>query len=435
MVDHLIKENQIGGMQPSPEQEAAMTPLDDAVSSAASIAIDVSDPQIYQDDVWYPLFERLRRDDPVHYCPESRYGPYWAVTRYKDIMSVEVNHQVYSSSNELGGIQIEDQPKDMDRPSFIRMDPPKHDEQRMVVSPVVAPVNLQNMEGMIRERTIKVLESLPRGETFDWVDKVSIELTTMMLATLFDYPWEDRRQLTYWSDVVIANVNSPDAPVHSEEERFAELTKMAQALGVLYQQRGQMPPRFDLLSMLAHGEATKNMPFREFMGTLGLLIVGGNDTTRNTMTGAIMALNEYPSEYQKLRDDPSLIPSMVSEVIRYVTPVIHMRRTAREDTELAGKKIKKGDKIVIWYVSGNRDPDAIEDPDRLIIDRARPRQHLSFGFGIHRCVGNRLAELQLRILWEELLPRYPVIEVMGPARRVYSNFIHGIRSLPVRIPA
>jgi cytochrome P450 len=435
MVDHLIKENQIGGMQPSPEQEAAMTPLDDAVSSAASIAIDVSDPQIYQDDVWYPIFARLRREDPVHYCPESRYGPYWSVTRYKDIMSVEVNHQVYSSSNELGGIQIEDQPKDMDRPSFIRMDPPKHDEQRMVVSPVVAPVNLQNMEGLIRERTIKVLESLPRGETFDWVDKVSIELTTMMLATLFDYPWEDRRQLTYWSDVVIANVNSPDAPVHSEEERFAELTKMAQALGVLYQQRGQMPPRFDLLSMLAHGEATKNMPFREFMGTLGLLIVGGNDTTRNTMTGAIMALNEYPSEYQKLRDDPSLIPSMVSEVIRYVTPVIHMRRTAREDTELAGKKIKKGDKIVIWYVSGNRDPDAIEDPDRLIIDRARPRQHLSFGFGIHRCVGNRLAELQLRILWEELLPRYPVIEVMGPARRVYSNFIHGIRSLPVRIPA
>jgi cytochrome P450 len=412
-------------------------PLDD-VSSAAGIAldaIDVSDPQIYQDDTWYPIFARLRREDPVHYCPESRYGPYWAVTRYKDIMAVEVNHQVYSSSNEFGGIQIEDQPKNMDRPSFIRMDPPKHDEQRMVVSPVVAPVNLQNMEGVIRERTIKVLEELPRGETFDWVDKVSIELTTMMLATLFDYPWDDRRQLTYWSDVVIANVNSPDAPVHSEEERFAELTKMAQALGVLYQQRGQMPPRFDLLSMLAHGEATKNMPFREFMGTLGLLIVGGNDTTRNTMTGAIMALNEYPGEYQKLRDDPSLIPSMVSEVIRYVTPVIHMRRTAREDTELAGKKIKKGDKVVIWYVSGNRDPDALEDPDRLIIDRARPRQHLSFGFGIHRCVGNRLAELQLRILWEELLPRFPVIEVMGPAKRVYSNFIHGIRSLPVRIPA
>jgi cytochrome P450 len=414
-------------------------PLDDAVQSSANSvsldAIDVSDPQIYQDDTWYPYFARLRREDPVHYVRDSRYGPYWAVTKYKDIMQVEVNHQVYSSASELGGIQIEEQPKGMDRPSFIRMDPPKHDEQRKVVSPVVAPANLANMEGLIRERTIRVLEELPRGETFDWVDRVSIELTTMMLATLFDYPWEDRRQLTYWSDVVICNVNSPDSPVHSEEERFAELTKMAQALGALYNERAQMPPRFDLLSMLAHGEATREMPIREFMGTLGLLIVGGNDTTRNSMTGGLHALSQHPGEYQKLRDDPSLIPGMVSEIIRYVTPVIHMRRTAKEDSQLGGKTIKKGDKVVVWYVSGNRDPEAIEDPDNFIIDRARPRQHLSFGFGIHRCVGNRLAELQLRILWEEILPRYPVIEVMGPPGRVYSNFIHGIRSLPVRIPA
>lgn len=165
------------------------------------------------------------------------------------------------------------------------------------------------------------------------------------------------------------------------------------------------------------------------------MIVGGNDTTRNSMTDGLMALNEHPEEYEKLRGNPGLIPSMVSEIVRYVTPVIHMRRTAKEDAELGGKHIRKGDKVTIWYVSGNRDPDAIDDPDRFIIDRPRPRQHLSFGFGIHRCVGNRLAELQLRILWEELLPRFPVIEVVGPTRRVYSNFIHGIRSLPVRIPA
>ncbi|MBV8193593.1 MAG: cytochrome P450, partial [Alphaproteobacteria bacterium] len=322
-----------------------------------------------------------------------------------------------------------------ERPSFIRMDPPKHDEQRMVVSPVVAPKNLANMEGVIRERTARVLDGLPRGEVFDWVDRVSVELTTMMLATLFDYPWEERRQLTYWSDVAIANVRSPDASVHSEEEKFAELTNMAQSLGKLFEERGRQPPKFDLLSMLAHGEATKNMPFREFMGTLSLLIVGGNDTTRNSMTGGLMALNEHPAEYQKLRENPSLIPSMVSEIIRYVTPVIHMRRTATQDAELGGKQIRKGDKVVMWYVSGNRDPEAIDNPDTFIIDRPRPRQHLSFGFGIHRCVGNRLAELQLRILWEEILPRYPVIEVLGPPTRIYSNFIHGIRSLPVRIPA
>ena len=302
-------------------------------------AIDVSDPKLYQDDSWRPYFARLRREAPVHYCRESLYGPYWSVSKYKDIMQVEINHQVYSSASELGGIAVEDQPKDMDRPSFIRMDPPKHDEQRMVVSPVVAPGNLANMEGVIRERTARVLDGLPRGETFDWVDRVSVELTTMMLATLFDYPFEDRRQLTYWSDVAIANVRSPDAPVHSEEEKFAELTKMAEALGKLFNERAQQPPKFDLLSMLAHSEATRNMPFREFMGTLSLLIVGGNDTTRNSMTGGLMALNEHPREYQKLRDDPSLIPSMVSEVIRYVTPVIHMRRTATADGEIGGKHV------------------------------------------------------------------------------------------------
>jgi cytochrome P450 len=414
-------------------------PLDAAVhtdaNSVALDAIDVSDPRLYQDDVWYPYFARFRREDPVHYCPKSLYGPYWAVTKYKDIMQVEVNHAIYSSASELGGIQIEDQPKDMERPSFIRMDPPRHDDQRKVVSPVVAPANLANMESLIRERTGKVLDGLPRNETFDWVDRVSIELTTMMLATLFDYPWADRRQLTYWSDVAIANVNSPEAPVHSEEERFAELTKMAQALGALLNERAQQPPKFDLLSMLAHGEATREMPIREFMGTLALLIVGGNDTTRNSMTGGLLALSEHPVEYQKLRDDPALIPGMVSEIIRYVTPVIHMRRTACEEAELGGKPIRKGDKVVIWYVSGNRDPEAIDDPDKFIIDRPRPRQHLSFGFGIHRCVGNRLAEMQLRILWEEILARFSRIEVMAEPERVRSNFVRGYTTLPVRLHA
>jgi cytochrome P450 len=415
-----------------------MAPLDEAASSAADVwtmpldRIDVSDPRLYQDDIYYPYFARLRRDDPVHYCPASHYGPYWSVTKYRDIMQVEINHQIYSSD---GAIAVLDPPKGLERQSFIAMDPPKHDEQRMVVSPAVAPGNLAKMESLIRERTVHVLDGLPRGETFDWVDRVAIELTTMMLATLFDYPFAERRQLTYWSDVAICNVEAPDSPVHSEEEKFAELTKMTEALGQLFNERAQQPPKFDLLSMLAHNTATRNMPFREFMGNLVLLIVGGNDTTRNSMTGGLMALNEHPAEYQKLRDDPSLIHSLVPEVIRYVTPVIHMRRTALADAELGAKQIKKGDKVVMWYVSGNRDPEAIEEPDRFIIDRTRPRQRLSFGFGIHRCVGNRLAELQLRILWEEIMQRYPIIEVMGPAKRVYSNFIHGIRSLPVRIPA
>ncbi len=415
--------------------------MDDAVLSQAQDdawsrpldSINVSDPALYQNETWHPYFARLRKEAPVHYCKDSIYGPFWSVSRYKDIMSVDTNWQVYSS--QLGGIQIEDQPKGQERPSFIRMDGPRHDEQRKVVSPIVAPGNLANMEKLIRERTCKVLDDLPRGTTFDWVEEVSIKLTTMMLATLFDWPFERRAELTRWSDIAIANVRDPDAIVKSEDERFEELKRMAEAIAEIYNRRANEPPKFDLLSMLAHGKATREMPLREFMGNLALLIVGGNDTTRNSMTGGLMALNKNPAEYQKLRDNPALVEKMVSEIIRYVTPVIHVRRTAAVDTELCGQKIKAGDKVVIWYVSGNRDPESIGRPDEFIIDREHPRQHTSFGYGVHRCVGNRLAEMQLKILWEEILKRYPVIEVMGEAKRTYSNFIHGIRSLPVRIPA
>jgi cytochrome P450 len=406
-----------------PASRASTLPLD---------KFDVSDPQIYQDDTWHGYFDRLRREAPVHHCADSLHGPYWSVSTYKDIMHCEIDHGIFS--NEIGGIQVEDQPKDLSRPSFIRMDPPKHDEQRVVVSPIVAPPNLANMEPVIRQRTRIVLDGLPRGEVFDWVEHVSINLTTMMLTTLFDFPFEERAKLTYWSDVAICNVRAADAPVHSEEERFEVLREMADYMGRLLEQRRGEPPKFDLMSMLAHGSATRDMPLREFMGTLALLIVGGNDTTRNSMTGGLLALNEFPDEYRKLQANPALVESAVPEIIRYVTPVIHMRRTTTQDTELHGQRIRAGEKVVMWYVSGNRDPEAVENPDRLIIDRKRPRQHLSFGFGIHRCVGNRLAELQLRILWEEILTRFPMIEVVGDAKRVYSNFIHGFRSMPVQIP-
>jgi cytochrome P450 len=405
------------------------------VEALALEGINVADPRLYQEDRWPPYFARLRREAPVHYCPESAYGPYWSVTKFKDIMTVEVNHEIYSSAAEVGGIQVEDQPKDMDRPSFIRMDPPKHTHQRRVVAPIVASANLANMEGTIRERTAGVLDALPRNETFDWVDRVSIELTTMMLATLFDFPFEDRRKLTWWSDVAVANVNAPDAPVHSEPERFAELTRMAEYMGRLWAERASAPPKFDLLSMLAHGQATRDMPLREFMGTLGLLIVGGNDTTRNTMSGAVLALQRHPDQWATLRANPALMPAFVQETIRWQTPVIHMRRTALADTELGGQRIRAGDKVVMWYVSGNRDEEVIDDPDGFVIDRPRPRHHLSFGSGIHRCVGDRLAELQLQVLWEEVLRRDLAIEVVGEPVRAYSNFLRGIKALPVRIAA
>jgi cytochrome P450 len=396
-------------------------------------SIDVSDPQLYHDDSWRPLFAQLRRDDPVHYCEASRFGPYWSVTRYDDIFEVELDHENYSSSSELGGIQITDWPKGEGPESFIRMDPPGHTAQRRTVAPIVAPSNLANFEPLIRKRTADVLDALPRHETFDWVMRVSVDLTNTTLATLLDFPWTDRDRLTWWSDVAIADVNSPDAVVHSEAERLAELTKMGEYFRKLWDARADAPPAFDLISMLAHAEATRNMSPREFVGTLALLIVGGNDTTRNSMSGGLMALVDNPEQFELVRSRRELIPNLVSEIIRYQTPVLHMRRTARCDMELAGRKIAKGDKVVMWYISGNRDEDKIERADEFIIDRLKPRQHLSFGAGIHRCVGDRLAEQQLRILWEEILQRELRFEIMGPPQRLYSNFIRGIRSLPVRI--
>jgi len=169
----------------------------------------------------------------------------------------------------------------------------------------------------------------------------------------------------------------------------------------------------------------------ELLGNLMLLIVGGNDTTRNSISGGVYFLNQFPEQYAKLKADPSLVPNMVSEIIRYQTPLAHMRRVATEDTELGGQKIRKGDKVVMWYVSGNRDEDAIDRPDEFLIDRPNARRHVSFGFGIHRCMGNRVAEMQLRILWEEILKRFDYVEVVGEPERVLSNFVLGYTNLPV----
>jgi cytochrome P450 len=393
----------------------------------------VADPALFQTDTMFPYFERLRREDPVHYCAESEFGPYWSVTKYKDIMQVDTSHQIYSSEATLGGITIRDQQQDFILPMFIAMDPPKHEAQRKVVSPIVAPDNLAKLESTIRERAGQILDALPVGETFDWVDKVSIELTTQMLATLFDFPWEERRKLTRWSDVATAIPGS--GIIETEDQRRAELLECANYFLDLWNQRVNAAPGNDLISMLAHGEATRNMDKMEFLGNLILLIVGGNDTTRNSISGGVLALNRNPKEYDKLRADPSIIPNMVPEIIRWQTPLAHMRRTAVCDAELAGKKIKKGDRVVMWYISGNRDADAIENPDAFLIDRARPRQHLSFGFGIHRCVGNRLAEMQLRIVWEEIMKRFRMVEVMGEPTRVYSSFVRGYAELPVRLHA
>ena len=394
----------------------------------------VGDPDLFASNTHWPWFERLRNEAPVHYCSDSEFGPYWSITRYNDIMAVDTNHGVFSSESALGGITIRDARPDLRRPSFIAMDPPKHDAQRKTVSPIVSPANLATMEPIIRQRAAKILDELPIGETFNWVDKVSIELTTQMLATLFDFPFEERRKLTYWSDVATCQP-APGALVESEDEKQEIL--ISQCLNYflgLWNERVNAPPSGDLVSMMAHSDSTRNMTDAEYLGNIILLIVGGNDTTRNSISGGLYALNQFPDQYDKLRGHPELIPGMVPEIVRWQTPLAHMRRTAVADIEIGGKTVKKGDKVVMWYVSGNRDESVIDRPNDYIIDRERVRQHLSFGFGIHRCVGNRLAELQLKIIWEEILKRFPKIEVVGPPTRVLSSFVKGYEKLPVVIP-
>lgn len=410
----------------------------DARARAWSIPLEdyhVADPALFQADAMWPYFERLRKEDPVHWSKgDEEVGPYWSVTRYNDIMTVDTSHHVFSSDAHLGGITIRDFDEDFVLPMFIAMDQPKHDIQRKTVSPIVSPPNLAKLEGVIRERVCQILDNLPIDEPFDWVDKVSIELTTQMLATLFDFPWEERRKLTRWSDVATASPES--GIVESEDARRAELLECLGYFTNLWNERvNSTEPGNDLISMLAHGEATRDMPPMEYLGNVILLIVGGNDTTRNSITGGLYALSKNPAEEAKLRANPALIPNMVSEIIRWQTPLAHMRRTALEDVELGGKTIKKGDKVVMWYVSGNRDDTVIENADAFIIDREQARRHLSFGFGIHRCVGNRLAEMQLKIVWEEILKRFPKIEVLEEPKRVYSTFVKGYERLMVRIPA
>jgi len=408
----------------------------DSVDAIPLGEINVANPYLFQNDTVGEYFTRLRREDPVHYCAESRFGPYWSVTKFNDIMAVDTNHKVFSSEAKLGGIAVQDMhgiEGALELEMFIAMDQPKHDQQRKAVSPVVAPSNLLLLEPIIRERAGAILDSLPVGEEIDWVKLVSVELTTMTLATIFDFPWDERAKLTRWSDVTTA---SPETGiVESFEQRREELIQCAMYFKGLWDQRIDQPGGNDLISMMAHSPATRDMPFLEFLGNLLLLIVGGNDTTRNSISGGVLALNQNPGEYQKLRDNPALVSSMIPEIIRWQTPLTHMRRTALEDAEIGGKQIKKGDKVVMWYLSGNRDETVIDRADKFIIDRENPRHHLSFGFGIHRCMGNRLAELQLRIIWEEILKRFRFVEVVGEPERLLSNLVRGITRLPVKLHA
>ena len=406
--------------------------------AASELAIEDINPlnaHLFKEDRWQDHFARLRTEDPVHFNELESAGRYWSVTAYDDVRAVDGDWETYSSAKGitlgLSERAMAEMPQQQLTP-FIAMDPPEHTQQRKTVRSVSAPSNLRNIEPMLRERTADLLDSLPEGETFDWVDTVSIELTTLMLAMLFDFPMEDRRKLTRWSDVVFA-IPGPGGVVETQQQKIDELFECVAYFERLWEER-RGGNGFDLVTMLANGEATKDMTAFENLGNLLLLIVGGNDTTRNTMTGSVYGLNKFPDQYDKLLANPDLMANFVPEIIRWQTPLSYMRRTATRDTELGGKQIKKDDQVLMWYVSANRDEAMFGDnADDIDIERDNADRHLSFGYGIHFCMGSRLAELQLRVLWEEILQRFERIEIQNEPERTFSSFVHGYTSLPVTV--
>ena len=401
-----------------------------ATGSETVDRLDVSRPELYRDDVWHAPFRELRAAGGIHYTEHSAFGPYWSISTYKPIVQVESLPDLFSS--QAGGITIADlQEGDIKMPMFIAMDRPKHTGQRRTVAPAFTPSEMVRMTGNIRTRTAEILDSLPVGEEFDWVDRVSIELTTQMLAILFDFPWEERRLLTYWSDWA-GDIEIAKDPVRKEQRRQI-LFQCAAYFGELWKAKLGKDATPDLISMMIHSDAMAEMDQMEFLGNLILLIVGGNDTTRNSMSAYAWALEQFPDERAKLEADPALIANATQEIIRWQTPLAHMRRTATQDTELEGHKIREGDKLALWYLSANRDESVFPDGDRIIVDRENARRHLAFGHGIHRCVGARLAELQIGVLMEEMAKRRLRVNVLREPERVAACFVHGYKKMAVEL--
>ncbi|MCE2829255.1 MAG: cytochrome P450 [Sphingomonadales bacterium] len=404
-------------------------------SEAPVNPFDVSRPELYAEDRWQEPFRKLRAESPIHYVPESGFGPYWSVTTYKPIVQIEALPKIFSSDSERGGIAISGDPElsakyNMREPMFIAMDPPKHTGQRRTVAPSFGPSEVAAMKAECAARTGEVLDSLPIGEPFDWVQRVSIELTTGMLAKIFGFPWEQRHKLTEWSDYGgdVELIKNPE----TIELRLAKMQEMGMAFGMLWQERMANPGK-DLISVMLQSDAMREMEPEEFIGNLILLIVGGNDTTRNSMSAYAYGLSQFPEERAKLEANPELIPNAVQELIRWQTPLSHMRRTVTEDTEVDGVKMKAGDKVVMWYLSANRDESIFEDGESIRVDRENARRHLSFGYGIHRCVGARVAELQLVTLLEEMAKRRLRANVIEEPVRVPACFVHGYKSLLVEL--
>ena len=422
------------------------------ISSEERLSLSFSDT--FQDQALvHDIFTRMRAEDPVAWCPEPWGGPgFWSVTKYDDIQFVSKNPNLFSSDQKLGGITLpsndmmrtrrkeegqkvmEEAPPGLSQfeggSSMISMDPPEHLHHRRVVAPGFTPQKLNDLIPRIRKRAKEILASIDGQGEVEFISAVAAELPIQMLAELFGIDQEERHKLFEWSNIIIGG-DDPDIVVSGEQVQgaFMELATFAMKT---WEQRKQEPGD-DLITMLVHAEVNgEPMNMGDYLSAMLLLIVAGNETTRNSISGGLLALSQYPEEKQKLIDDPSLIAGAVDEIIRWVHPVIYMRRTATADAKIGQQEIKAGDKLALWYMSGNRDEDKWDDPFTFNVTRAGPR-HLSFGYGQHLCIGWRLAEMQLAVLLEEMLSRYPAIRVTGDVNRMRTNFLNSIKTMQVSL--
>jgi cytochrome P450 len=413
--------------------------------------ISLSHPETFQDLANpHAIFTQLRREEPVAWCPEPWNGPgFWSITKYDDIHAISKLPQIFSSDARLGGITLPDPVMIATRQgmtleqlmqrdskfdqfeggrSMIMMDPPEHVQHRRMVAPGFTPQRLDALTPKIRERARDILDGLRDQTEYEFISKVAAELPVQMLAELFGVPQEDRHKLFQWSNVIIGG-DDPDIAISREHVNQAFMDLAVYAMG-LYAARKEKPGD-DLITMLVNTQVGgEPMSIADYLSAFILLVVAGNETTRNSISGGTLALSQFPAERQKLVDDPSLIGGAVDEIIRWVHPVIYMRRTALEDYTLRGVTIRKGDKLALWYMSGNRDEEKWADPFTFNVTRSGPR-HLSFGYGQHLCIGWRLAEIQLTVLLEEMLARFPEIDVIGGITKMRTNFLNSIKTMQV----
>ena len=400
--------------------------------------VDLGNPDLYVSGVPHEVFTWLRREDPVHWNPVTNGRGFWSITKYDDIVAVSKNPEVFSSAREHGGHRIYDEnivgtagmgAEETDAP-FISMDPPEHNRYRRMISPGFGPSRLKALEGQIHDRVCNILDRLGARKECEFVTEVAAELPIQVLAELLGIPQADRLKLFDWSNSMIAE-DDPELR-KGPEETAADVRAMIEYSGRLWEERVANPGP-DLISMLIHPDADGEVMSKErYLGTFILLVAAGNETTRNSISGGLITLARFPEQRQRLADNPALYGTAAAKIIRYVSPILHMRRTAIADSVLRGKTIRRGDKVIMWYVSANRDEQIFTNPLGFDLTRAEATQ-LGFGVGQHFCLGARLAELQLRIFFTEFLRRYPKAEPSGPIRRMRSNFVAGIKEMPVRL--